>query len=49
MSPLLGSISKEFLNEENIQKTMNVMATSIQEMKNKDQMAAWSSLVLDLL
>lgn len=49
MSPLLGSIRKEFLDEGDIQKSLNIMAASIQEMKKTDQMASWSSLVVDLL
>ncbi|PKK41822.1 hypothetical protein CI102_13858 [Trichoderma harzianum] len=49
MSPLLGSIRKGFLDEGDIQKSLDIMAASIQEMKKTDQMASWSSLVVDLL
>ncbi|KAL6691381.1 hypothetical protein J3F84DRAFT_386990 [Trichoderma pleuroticola] len=49
MSALICSIRKEFLNEEDIQRSLDIMTSSIHGMRNKDQMAAWSSLVLDLL
>lgn len=49
ISPLLGSIRKEFLNEGDIQRCLDIMETSIRELKGRDRMAEWSSLVLDLL